>query len=60
MTLYETLKTFFSNNPDKAFSRKEIYKKHKNLNPDSIHATLTTLAREKVIIPEYPKKWRLA
>jgi len=58
MTIYDTISTFFQTNPSGLFSRKDIYKKFKLLNKDSVHTTMIHLARDKKIIPIHPRKWK--
>ena len=58
MTIYDTISTFFSENHNVTYTRKDIYKKFKLLNKDSIHTTMIHLARDKKIIPIHPRKWK--
>lgn len=57
-TIYSTLLTFFYDNPEISYTRKEIYKKFKNVKVSTLHTTLGSLAREKHIVPINPKKWQ--
>ena len=58
MTIYDTISTFFQTNSDKEFSRKQIYAKFKHHNKTTIHTLLSQLARDKIILPISPRKWK--
>ena len=58
MTIYDTISTFFQSNKDDTFTRKQIYKKFKVINKDSLHTTMIHLARDKKIVPIHPRKWQ--
>ena len=57
-TIYDTLLQFFSKNPDKIFTRKDVYTKFKDNKVSTIHSTLGALAREKHIISINPRGWK--